>query len=322
MKKLHALVLAVIMLLSFTACQTTQQNDGKKDTKYVVGICQLVPHDALDISTKGFIDALTAELGDEVSFITEMGGGDTATCAPIISDFIAKEVDLILANATPALQAAQAATGDIPILGTSVTEYGVALGLQDFSGVAGGNISGTSDLAALDQQAAMVKEWFPNAKNVGLLYCSAEPNSKYQVQTVKAELETLGYTCKLYAFTDTNDMLSVTQEAVDTSDVIYIPTDNTVAAAGEIVDSICRPEKIPVISGEENACAVFGVATLTIDYYDMGVTTGKMAARILKGEEDISTIEIEYAPATKKYNKEICDELGLTPPEGYIAIGE
>ena len=316
MKRLIAIVLAVVMLATLTAC-----NSSKTD-KYTVGICQLTPHVALDAATDGFIDALKEELGEEnVEILEEIGGGDTATCSPIVMDFVSKDVDLILANATPALQAAQAATADIPILGTSVTEYGVALAIENFSGTVGGNISGTSDLAPLDQQAAMIKEWFPDAKNVGLLYCSAEPNSKYQVDTVKAELEALGYTATLYPFADTNDMQAVTQKAADESDVIYIPTDNAVAAATGTVDGICADAGVPVIACEDGICSGCGVATLSISYYDLGVATGKMAAKILKGEADIATMPIEYASATKKYNAAKCEALGLTPPDGYVAIG-
>ena len=327
MKKIIAMVCAVLMMVSLTACAGTQGNqdtqNGQDNGKFVVGICQLTPHVALDAATEGFVAALQTELGKEnVEIKLEIGGGDTATCAPIVNGFVADNVDLIMANATPALQAAVAATSDIPILGTSVTEYGVALDITDFDGIVGGNVSGTSDLAHLDQQAAMIQEWFPDAKNVGLLYCSAEPNSKYQVDTVKAELESKGYTCELYAFADTNDMQSVTQTAASESDVIYIPTDNAVAAATGTVGDVCRAAGVPVIAGEEGICAGCGVATLSISYYDLGFTTGQMAAKILKGEADISEMKIEYAPATKKYNAEICTELDLTPPEGYIAIGE
>ena len=316
MKKIIALLLVVMLAVGMTACQSAG-ND-----KYTVGVCQLVPHVALDAATEGFIDALKEELGEEsVEVLVEIGGGDTATCSPIVMDFVSKEVDLIMANATPALQAAQAATADIPILGTSVTEYGVALAIENFSGTVGGNISGTSDLAPLDQQAAMIKEWFPDAKNVGQLFCYAEANSKYQVDTVKAELEGLGYTATLYPFADTNDMQAVTQKAADESDVIYIPTDNAVAAATGTVDGICADAGIPIIAGEEGVCSGCGVATLSISYYDLGVTTGKMAAKILKGEADIATMAIEYADATKKYNAEKCEALGLTAPEGYVPIG-
>ena len=225
-----------------------------------------------------------------------------------------------MANATPALQAAASATGDIPVLGTSVTEYGVALGIDGFTGTVGTNVSGTSDLAPLDQQAAMINEWFPDAKTVGLLYCSAEPNSQYQVDVVQAELEKLGYTCTQYPFSDTNDMASVTQNAADHSEILYVPTDNTVANNAGIVDNICHG-KLPVFTGEEGICAGCGVATLSISYYDLGVATGKMAVKILTGESNVSEMPIEYAPQfTKKFNEAICADLGLTPPDGYEVI--
>ena len=287
---------------------------------YTVGICQLVQHAALDAATQGFEDALTAEFGDNVKFDFQNAQGDSATCATIANGFVSAGVDLIMANATPALQAAQSATNEIPVLGTSVTEYGVALGLSDFSGTVGGNISGTSDLAPLDQQADMIVEWMPEAKKVGLLYCSAEANSQYQVDEVQKYLEAKGVTATQYAFSDSNDLSSVCQKAADENDALYVPTDNTVAANTGIVDGICRPAKKPVFAGEEGICAGCGVATLSISYYDLGYTTGEMAAKILNGESDISTMPIEYTDVTKKYNKAVCDDLGLTAPEGYEAI--
>ena len=330
MKKLFALILAGIMCLSLVACggNDSPAEEPADDTAteeaaetYTVGICQLVQHVALDAATQGFIDALNEALPGQVTFDNQNASGDIPMCSTIVNQFVASEVDLILANATPALQSASAATADIPILGTSITEYGVALEIADFSGTVGGNISGTSDLAPLDEQAAMLKEWFPDAKNVGLIYCSAEANSQYQVDVVKAELEAMGYTATLYSFSDSNDLAAVTETAVAESDVIYLPTDNTVAANTGIIDNICQPAGIPVITGEEGVCAGCGVATLSISYYDLGVATGKMAAKILTGEADISTMPIEYAPATPKYNPTICEALGLTAPEGYVAIG-
>ena len=319
MKKLTALLLAVLMLVSLTAC-----GGGSDDTdgKFVVGVCQLMPHPALGAATQGFQDRLTELLGeDKVEIKVQIAAGDSATCAPIVTDFVAQNVDLIMANATPALQAAAAATADIPILGTSVTEYGVAMGIENFTGTVGGNVSGTSDLADLEKQAAMIQEWFPDAKNVGLLFCSAEPNSIYQVDTVQALLEGLGYTCRQYPFADTNDMAAVTTEAAANSDVIYVPTDNTVAGATGIIDGICQPAGVPVIAGEEGICSGCGVATLCISYYDLGVKTAEMAAQILTGEADISTMAVAYADnITPKYNAAICEALGITPKDGYEPI--
>lgn len=321
MKKLIAIVCAALMLLSLAACQNNEVTD---DGKFVVGICQIEPHPALDAATKGFKDSLTAALGaDKVEFIEQNAAGDSNTLNNIITDFVSKKVDLILANATPVLQTAAMATTTIPILGTSVTEYSVALGLDNFSGTVGGNVSGTSDLAPLDKQADMILEWFPEAKNIGLLYCATEANSKYQVEVVKAYLEGKGLTVKEYAFSSSSDMAAVTESAAAESDVIYVPTDNTVANGTGVIDGICRAKKIPVIAGEEGICAGCGVATLSISYEDLGKATGEMAAKILKGEAKISEMPIQYAGApTAKYNKEICEDLGLTAPEGYVAIGE
>ncbi len=318
MKKMLAIILAAMLLLSLTACGGGEAASDK----YVVGICQLMPHPALDAATQGFVDRLTELLGEaNVEIKVQVAAGDSATCAPIVTDFVAQEVDLIRANPPPALQAAAAATADIPILGTSVTEYGVAMGIAGFDGTVGGNVSGTSDLAPLDQQAAMVKEWFPDAKTVGLLYCSAEPNSQYQVDTVQAFLEEMGFECTQYPFADSNDMAAVTTEAAANSDVIYVPTDNTVAGATGIVDGICQPAGVPVIAGEEGICSGCGVATLSISYYDLGVKTAEMAAQILKGEADISTMAIAYADNfSPKYNAAICEALGITPKDGYAPI--
>ena len=335
MKKLLSLALASIMALSLAACGAKEQAPAASAPAasapaasapaaaetYTIGICQLVQHPALDAATQGFMDALEAALPGQVEFDNQNASNDIPMCSTIVNQFVAADVDLIMANATPALQAASAATIDIPILGTSVTEYGVAMGIKDFNGTVGGNVSGTSDLAPLDQQAAMLKEWFPDAKNVGLLYCSAEANSQYQVDVVKAELEKLGCTATLYSFSDSNDLAAVAQNAVSASDVIYVPTDNTVASNAGLIDNICRPAGVPIIAGEEGICAIAGVATLSISYYDLGVATGEMAAKILTGEADISTMPVGYAATvTPKYNADICAALNITPLEGYEAI--
>ena len=345
MKKLLALVLTTAMVATLTACgssnavvedvaPTVETDDAAVEApvaeepatddaaaSYTVGVCQLVQHVALDAATQGFQDALVEELGNAVTFDVQNAQGDSNTCSTIANSFVSKNVDLILANATPALQAAAAATNEIPILGTSVTEYGVALEISDFNGTVGGNISGTSDLAPLDEQAAMLLEIFPDAKKVGLLYCSAEPNSQYQVDVVKKALEANGVTADYYAFSDSNDLSAVVTTASSEVDVIYVPTDNTVAANTEIINNICLPANVPVIAGEEGICAGCGVATLSISYYDLGAATGKMAAKILKGEADVATMPIEYAPNfTKKFNKANCEALGITIPDGYEEI--
>lgn len=330
MKKTLSLLLAACMLLALTACGASGTSaapkadapaDGAK--VYKIGICQLVQHEALDAATQGFTDRLTELLGAEnVEFDLQNASGDNATCGTIANAFVADDVDLIMANATAALQAASAATADIPILGTSITEYGVAMGIKDFSGIVGGNVSGTSDLAPLDVQAQMVKDWFPDAQNVGLLYCSAEANSQYQVDTVQSYLEGMGLTCKQYSFTDSNDLQAVVQAAADESDVIYIPTDNTAASCTGTISPILERAGVPAIVGEEGLCAGCGVATLSINYYDLGVKTAEMAYDVLTGAADISTLPIGYADKqTPKYNPQICEALNITPLEGYTPIG-
>ena len=319
MKKIIAILLAVMMLCAVTACG----GEGGEAETYTVGICQLVQHPALDAATQGFKDALTEAFGDKVTFEDGNASNDIPTCATICNGFVMSEVDLILANATPALQAAASATDSIPVLGTAVTEYGVALSIDNFSGTVGTNISGTSDLAPLDQQADMVSELFPDAKNVGILYCSGEPNSKYQAKVVRECLEKKGLTVKEYTFADSNDVSTVTATACDENDVLYIPTDNTAASCTEAINAIALPAGVPIVAGEEGICKGCGVVTLSIDYYELGRTTGQMAVKILKGESDISEMPIEYYPEpVKKYNADIASKLNITVPGDYTAISD
>ena len=318
MKKVIAIVLAVMMLCAVTAC-----GGESADDTYTVGICQLVQHPALDAATQGFKDALTEALGDKVKFEEGNASNDSANCATIVNGFVSGGVDLILANATPALQAAASATDSIPVLGTAVTEYGVALSIDNFNGTVGNNISGTSDLAPLDQQSDMITELFPDAKNVGILYCSGEPNSVYQAKVVKDCLEKKNIKVEVYTFADSNDVSTVTSSACANSDVIYIPTDNTAASCTEAISAVALPAGVPIVAGEEGICKGCGVATLSIDYYELGRTTGQMAVKILKGEANVSEMPIEYYPnPVKKYNADIASKLNVTIPEGYTAISD
>ena len=323
MKKLISLVLAAVMALSLVACGSGSKDKDTDtgDKTYKVGVVQLVQHEALDAATKGFTDALKEALGDKVEVVEKNASGGSNNCSTIVNGFISDKVDLIMANATPALQAAASATSTIPILGTSVTDYATALEIADWTGTVGGNISGTSDLAPLDKQAAMLQELFPNAKKVGMLFCSSEPNSKYQVDEVTKLLSAAGITCTEYTFTDSNDVSSVTQKACDDSDVLYIPTDNTAASNTEAIANVVLAAGTPVIAGEAGICRGCGVATLSIDYYELGKITGQMAAKILTGEADISTMPVEFAPtATKQANMANCEKLGITVPADYTAL--
>lgn len=331
-KKITAMLLAALMVLSLAACSQAPAEDPAQTPEagapaepaaeaYTVGICQLVQHPALDAATQGFQDKLTELLGDKVTFDLQNASGDAPTCATICNQLVSSNVDLIMANATTALQSALTATNTIPVLGTSITDYGTALGVSDWNGVTGTNVSGTSDLAPLDEQAAMINELFPDAKNIGILYCSAEPNSKYQSDVITGYLTDMGYTCKEYTFSDSNDVQSVAAAAAADSNVIYIPTDNTAASNAGIIKNVCVPAGIPIVAGEEGICSGCGVATLSIDYYDLGVTTAEMAYEILVNGADPATMEVRFAPSfTKEYNAEISETLNVTIPEDYTAI--
>lgn len=336
-KKLLSVVLTAVMATTaLTGCGSTDNGtasttagsaaqteavastDGKV---YNIGICQLVEHEALDAATQGFQDALKEKLGDNVKFDLQNAQGEQTTAATICNGFVSDGVDLILANATSPLQSAAAATTSIPILGTSVTDYATALEISNWSGATGRNISGTSDLAPIEEQEAMLKELFPDVKQVGLLYCSAEANSMYQIQLFEAALDKDGIAYKEYAIADTNEVQSVTTAAVGECDVLYVPTDNTLASVAETVYNVVVPAKVPVIAGEEGICNGCGVATLSISYYDLGYATGEMAYEILAEGADITTMDVRYAPnVTKKYNAKICEELGITVPDDYVAI--
>lgn len=301
-----------------TSAESTATASGES---YTIGICQLVEHDALDAATQGFQDALTEKLGENVTFDLQNAQGDQPTAATICNGFVSEGVDLILANATSPLQSAAAATTDIPILGTSVTDYATALELSDWTGSTGRNISGTSDLAPLAEQEDMLVELFPDVQQVGLLYCSAEANSLYQIQVFEEELDADDIAYKEYAIADTNEVQSVVTAAVGDCDVLYIPTDNTLASVTETVYNIVHPAGIPLIAGEEGICSGCGVATLSISYYDLGYATGEMAYEILVEGADITTMDVRYAPnVTKKYNAQACADLGITVPDDYVVI--
>lgn len=334
-KKLLGIILAAVMVCGLAACGSQSSGDdagagsaageagSTGEAQYTVGVCQYVQHDALDAATQGFIDALDDIMGEGVVKVdVQNAQGDSNTCSTIANSFVSHNVDLIMANATPALQAAQAATAEIPILGTSVTEYGAGLGIDDFDGLVGGNISGTSDLAPMDKMAEQLQALYPvdEYKNIGLLYCSAEANSQYQVDTMMSYLEAAGYSCEYYKFSDSNDLTSVVTGAVKNCDLIYIPTDNTAASNAELIQNVCAPAGIPVYGGDEQGiCYGCGTVTMCVNYYDIGYKTGEMAAQILKGEADISEMPIAYSDnILTVYNKANCEALGVTPPEDAV----
>ena len=316
MKKTKLLTLIpLVFVAGLSACGS--------QAKYKVGVCQLVQHEALDAATKGFVDTLKAEFGADIDIDVQIAAGDPAICSTQVNKFVSTNKNLIMANATPALQAASQATSTIPVLGTSITEYGVALNIPNFSGVTGFNVSGTSDLAPLSEQAKMLHEVFPAAQKVGLLYCASEANSKYQVDVVDAELKKFGLETSTLKFTDSNDISSILTAGVSKIDALYIPTDNTAASNAQIINDICSKNNIPVFAGEEGLCKGCGAITLTISYYNIGVKTGKMAIDILKNGADITKMAIAYdEKPVKKYNPTICQALGIVPPADYSPISE
>lgn len=334
LKQIIAAILAAAMMTALTACnsnggeqsqsgseESQSQSESTNGQKFKVGVIQLVQHDALDAATNGFVDALKEKFGDDVEVVVQNASGDSPTCGVIANQFVSEGVDLIMANATPALQAAAAATGSIPIVGTSVTDYATALQISEWTGKTGTNITGTADLAPLSEQAAMIKELFPEAKKVGILYCSAEPNSAYQAGVIKEELTALGLESEEFTFADTNDVAAVTTTACGACDVLYIPTDNTAATCTETINNVAQPAGVPIVAGEAGICSGCGVATLSISYYDLGKITGEMAIEILTEGKNPAEMEVRFAPdVTKMYNPDICSALGITPPEGYSPL--
>ena len=342
MSKLLALLMALAMVFALSACskddgnanaspagnqssgnQPADNQPGNEDETYTVGICQQLQHAALDLATQGFRDSLTELLGDKVTFVEQNGQNDPTMCSTIVTGFVSNGYDLIMANATSALQAAVSATTEIPILGTSVTDYAVALADESMDATVGTgiNVSGTSDGVPAQLYADLVKELVPDAKKVSILYCSGEPNSVLQADQFKECMEAMDATCTVYTFADSNDIQSVVTAAIADCDALYIPTDNTAASNMTIVSNVCAPAKIPVICGEEGMCGAGGLATVSISYYDIGYECGKMAYEVLVNGADISTMPIGYAAnPEKKYNADYAEAIGFTMPDGFIAI--
>ncbi|MBQ6796365.1 MAG: ABC transporter substrate-binding protein [Clostridia bacterium] len=314
MKKLLAFFLSAALIFTLAAC-------GTNSATYTVGILEYSSHEAQSLAVQGFMDVLTEKLGDEIDFDKQHASGDANSATLIANNFVTRNVDLILCDNTQSLQIAAAATATIPVLGAAVTDYAQALDVSLASEMTGINVSGTSDLAPLDRQAEMIVELFPEAEHVGLIYCSSEVNSLYQVNAVQQYLLSKGISCEEYAFTDSNDLAAAVQTACEFSDVIYLPTDNTIAECTGIISDICHTAKTPVIAGEKGICSGCGLATLSIDYYELGRKTGLMAYKILTEGGDVYSMPIEYDEnCTKMYNPVIAEELGITLPGDYITI--
>lgn len=321
MKK-GSLLLAVASVAALAACGKTGIKINPDKQKYVVGIAQFVPHAALDAATNGFKSKLSSLLtgeGREVAFEETNAAGEVSNCPTIINSLVSKDVDLILANATPCLSAAYTATSYIPILGTSVTDFGVACEIEVEDGKTKTNVSGTSDLAPLDGQVNSMLELVPSANKFGILYSANEANSKFQVDEVKKHLETAGKSVTTYAVSGSETLLSVCNAAKAAEDVIYIPTDNFCAENVETIAQAFGDSK-PIFAGEEGICKGCGFATLSIDYFRLGEITGEMAFNVLLGKKDIREYPIQYDTNVKKlYVASRCTALGIDVPadKGY-----
>ena len=307
MKKIISLILALTLVVGCLAAVTSC--DKKAD--FTVGICQLAEHESLDKATQGFVDALNAELekaGKTVEIKTEVPG-EANLCTTVVNTFVSSNVDLIMANATPALVAAANATASIPVLGTSVTDYS-----STFEGSIPANVSGTSDAVPFAEQAEMMIDTLglKAGDKVGVIYCTNESNSVIQYEAVKALFESEGIVVTAYTFSESTELQTITAKAASESKAIYVPSDNTVANNDTIVGSVCNDAKVPVYTSYGGAICY---ASLAIDYYQLGYETGKMAADILLGNKTVADIEIATLEPTVSYNKELCEALGIAVPE-------
>lgn len=319
------LALGLLSVVALAGCSNSIKVNPDKE-EYVVGVAQYDTHPALDAATEGFTTKLTEILtakGRKVSYQLKNASGEGSLVTTVVSDLVAKDVDLIMANATPCLTAAYTATSTIPVLGTSITDYGAALNMEFKDGKSGINVSGTSDLAPLDQQADELVKLLPNAKKVGIVYCSSEANSKFQVDEMKKHLSAKNITVNAHPFNDTSDLTAVCQKAAADNDAIYVPTDNTAAKYASVINSVFLGAHKPVYAGESGICKTAGVATLSIDYFRLGQVTAEMAAKVLLGEEDIREMKVGYDKGvTKLYSKSHCDAFGIEVPSDYVMIEE
>ncbi|MBR4015240.1 MAG: ABC transporter substrate-binding protein [Anaerotignum sp.] len=316
-----ALMAAVMAMTGCGGNSNPAEGETNADAAYTVGIVQLLEHPALDAATEGFQDKLKELLGDDVQFDYQNAQGEQTNCTTIATKFVSNDVDLIMANATTALQSAAAATADIPIVGTSVTDYKTA-GVINENDAPGTNVTGVSDLAPVDEQIALLQKVCPDAKKVAIVYCSAEPNSIFQADLAKKYLADAGLESAEYTAADSNEIQAVITKAISECDTVYIPTDNTIANNVEIIKNVTVPAGIPVICGEENLCAGGGLATLSISYYELGQKAGEMAYEILVNGADPATMPIAYVSdnIVAKYNAEVAEALGITMPEDMVVI--
>ena len=330
LRKFAAVALATAMAMTvFTGCgskessekttnttaasdETKGENAGSDNKNYKIGVIQLTEHVALDASNKGFVDGLKEE-GITADIDQQNAQGDQSACDTIATKFVNDKKDLVLAIATPAAQAMAGKTSDIPICVTAVTDPAVS-GLVDSNELPGTNVTGTSDLTPVKEQIDLLTKLLPDAKKVGILYCSAEDNSKFQAEIAEKEIKAKGLSAEVYTVSSTNEIQTVVESMVGKVDVIYSPTDNMIAQGMATVSMVATENKIPCIVGESGMVENGGLATYGIDYYNLGKVTAKMAAKILKGEAKPQDMPIEYLEVSKcelKINEEIAKELNI-----------
>lgn len=301
-------------LLALSACGASNSgsSDDSGEKTYKVGVLQLTQHAALDAANEGFVEALD-ESGIKYTIDQQNANNDQSACATIASKLVGDGDDLTYVIATPAAQAVAAATSDIPIVGSAITDY-AASGLVADNDKPGGNLTGTSDMNPVDDQIAMLQKVLPNAKHVGMLYCTAESNSQLQVEMAEAACDKAGLTHDRYTVSSSNEVQSVVESMVGKVDAGYTPTDNTIAAAAAQVGQIAKEGKLPFITGEENMCMGMGICTLSIDYKELGKMAGQMAVKILKGEDTPANMAIETETGDQLKvvkNEEMAEALGI-----------
>ncbi len=318
--RIMAAASAAAIMLTLSACSNFDNNASNTPQKYHIGICQQEQNHDLDEATEGFQTALIDTLGEgNVTFDLQIANNNPSACTAIVDALVSSNVDLLLANGTTPIEIAAGRTETLPIIATDITDYAISLGIEKTSKHTGKNISGTSALISLDKQAAMIQELFKDAKTVGMLYSSAEPYSVYQVEIIEKYLTKLEYNCVRYPFSGANDVAAVTKTATENADVIFIPVDQSASANIDAIANVVLPAKTPVISVKEDIYNACGIATLSVDYYQLGYQAGIIAYDILANGTDISTKEIESAlNAFKLYNENVCTALGFTMPGTYL----
>ena len=317
-KKFLAAAAACLMVAGLAACGNEPSPPSNPDEKvFQIGIVQLVEHPALDEATRGFKEFLTEKLGDKVQFSVQNAQGEQTNCTTIVNQFVSSKVDLIMANATNAVKAAREATSDIPIVGTSVTDY-VFSGLVASNEAPGANVTGASDMNPVNVQVQLMKTLCPEVKTVGIVINSGEENSAIQAEEAKTAFEAEGFAVKIYSVADTNEIQTVVTAACNEVDAFYEPTDNLIAANVPTMSNITTAAGKPVICGEGGMCESGFLATYAISYYELGRAAGEQAFNILVNGADPATTPIfffDVSQLTLVVNEQNAAELGITIPE-------